>query len=74
MSPSSSNSVNMEAVLSALNDKLVSLASEVASLHHRDSPPPPPPSSSLPKPHMKLEVPRFDGSDAIGWIFKISQF
>jgi hypothetical protein len=23
---------------------------------------------------MKLEVPRFDGFDALGWIFKISQF
>lgn len=23
---------------------------------------------------MKLEVPRFDGTDALGWIFKISQF
>ncbi|BAU01303.1 hypothetical protein VIGAN_11051200, partial [Vigna angularis var. angularis] len=26
------------------------------------------------RPHMKLEVPRFDGTDPIGWIFKISQF
>ena len=24
--------------------------------------------------HLKLEVPRFDGSDPTGWIFKISQF
>lgn len=23
---------------------------------------------------MKLEVPRFDGHDPLGWIFKISQF
>jgi len=23
-------------------------------------------------PHMKLEVPRFDGIDALSWIFKIS--
>ena len=23
---------------------------------------------------MKLEVPRFDGSDLLGWIFKINQF
>ena len=23
---------------------------------------------------MKLDVPRFDGSDATGWIFKITQF
>ncbi|WVZ23586.1 hypothetical protein V8G54_002130 [Vigna mungo] len=25
-------------------------------------------------PHLKLEVPRFDGTDPMGWIFKISQF
>jgi hypothetical protein len=72
---SSADSVNMAAALSALNEKLDSLASDVATLHNRESPqPPPPPNNSLPKPHMKLEVPRFDGSDALGWIFKISQF
>lgn len=27
------------------------------------------------KPHrMKLDVPRFNGTDALGWIFKINQF
>ena len=32
-------------------------------------------SSQPPKPHrMKLDVPRFNGSDALGWIFKINQF
>ena len=30
------------------------------------------PSSHLPR--MKLEAPRFDGSDPSGWIFKINQF
>lgn len=30
------------------------------------------PSSHLPR--MKLEAPRFDGSDPLGWIFKINQF
>jgi len=29
---------------------------------------------SFRRPHMKLEVPLFDGNDALGWIFKISQF
>ena len=37
-------------------------------------PPPPPPNLNHPRPHIKLEVPRFDGHDATGWIFKISQF
>jgi hypothetical protein len=75
---SSNDSVNMAAALSALNDKLDSLASDVATLQNRGSqpsPPPPPPPNNPPKlPHMKLEVPRFDGSDALGWIFKINQF
>lgn len=35
-----------------------------------------PPPSLLPhnhhRPHLKLEVPHFDGHDAMGWIFKIS--
>ena len=31
-------------------------------------------SPSDPSHHMKLEVPRFDGSDPTGWIFKITQF
>lgn len=36
-------------------------------------------TSSQPEPHptkhlMKLDIPRFDGSDAMGWIFKITQF
>ena len=72
---STSGSENMEAILSALSEKVDSLASEVASLHHRDTPPPPPPPPpNHPKPHMKLEVPRFNGADALGWIFKITQF
>ena len=34
-----------------------------------------PASSSHTAPHrMKLDEPRFDGSDATGWIFKITQF
>ncbi|MCI41840.1 hypothetical protein A2U01_0063074, partial [Trifolium medium] len=34
-----------------------------------------PSSSDFSRNHrMKLDVPRFDGSDALGWIFKASQF
>lgn len=48
------------------------------SLQHTNSPTP---NSSLiipPPPvarhhHLKLDVPRFDGHDPLGWIFKISQ-
>ena len=31
-------------------------------------------SLSLPSHHMKLDVPRFDKIDPLGWIFKITQF
>jgi hypothetical protein len=34
--------------------------------------PPPPPSFSPAS--IKLEIPTFDGSDPLGWIFKINQF
>jgi len=34
-------------------------------------PPPPVPASTH---HMKLDVPRFDGTEPLGWIFKINQF
>lgn len=33
-----------------------------------------PPVTSLSPHRMKLEVPRFDGADPLGWIFKINQF
>ena len=32
------------------------------------------PSTTVPPPRLKLDVPRFDGSNPHGWIFKISQF
>lgn len=31
-------------------------------------------SESSNRPRLKLDVPRFDGTDTHGWIFKISQF
>ncbi|CAJ2641599.1 unnamed protein product [Trifolium pratense] len=48
---------------------------ELAQIQNRNVPQDPPP-----QPHgfvntaIKLEIPRFDGSDALGWIFKINQF
>ena len=74
---------------STLNTKIdtihASLTAKIEALFDRfasftvNSPPPPPPTplhaSSAPyRHHMKLEVPRFDGHDPLGWIFKISQF
>src|ERR1044072_4143482 len=34
----------------------------------------PPSQDNTYRPRLKLDVPRFDGTDATGWIFKISQF
>lgn len=42
--------------------------------NHEPLVPPPPPLLPLSCPHIKLEVPCFDGHNPLGWIFKISQF
>jgi hypothetical protein len=42
------------------------------SFQAQNPPPPPPPPPVTPR--LKLDVPRFDGQNANGWIFKISQF
>ena len=47
-----------------------SLDSLPTSFPHNPSPSP---SASQP-PRVKLDVPRFDGTDPLGWIFKITQF
>ena len=63
-----------------VSDKLENLINRVTAL---ESHPPSPSSASTnpshhgqtPSPHiLKLDVPRFDGSDPFGWVFKISQF
>ncbi|MCI00025.1 hypothetical protein A2U01_0021039 [Trifolium medium] len=41
-----------------------------ASCQFNESPLPPPHKT----PHLKLDLPRFQGTDPLGWIFKISQF
>nr|KYP49349.1 Retrovirus-related Pol polyprotein from transposon 17.6 [Cajanus cajan] len=40
----------------------------------QNSPPSPPKTPFHSRPPIKLDVPRFDGHDPLGWIFKISQF
>lgn len=61
----------------ALNNKLDSMLDRLATLTFAlfsPKPPPSPPPLSPTRPHMKLDVSRFDGQDPLGWIFKISQF
>lgn len=54
-----------------MNAKMDSLLEPLVALTPIPSSPTPPSSS---RPHMKLEVPCFDGSDPMGWIFKITRF
>ncbi|WVZ02838.1 hypothetical protein V8G54_023644 [Vigna mungo] len=59
-----------------LNSKLDSIIARLSQVNHTSPKSQSPPSSSSMffKPHMNLEVPQFDGHDATGWIFKITQF
>ncbi|KAL2326635.1 hypothetical protein Fmac_025693 [Flemingia macrophylla] len=68
---------NISLVISKMDDMNLRLS----ALENRPpSPRPSPPPFSSPDNHsshrhfLKLDVPRFDGSDPHGWIFKISQF
>ncbi|MCI30243.1 retrotransposon-derived protein PEG10-like, partial [Trifolium medium] len=67
----------------SFNSRMDVATNRVDSLERRSSPeignsqnhteietPPPPPT----RPVLKLDVPRFSGTDPHGWIFKISQF
>jgi hypothetical protein len=64
--------------LDDLSDKVDAIITQLATLTAQPNSPTPPPHQPPPLhttlPRMKLDVPKFDGSDAMGWIFKISQF
>ncbi|PNX92970.1 Ty3/gypsy retrotransposon protein, partial [Trifolium pratense] len=71
--------------LDDLSGKVDAIIDTLATLTTRPPPPPTPTPTPTPTPppqplnhhhlpRMKLDVPKFDGSDAMGWIFKISQF
>ena len=69
----------LEEAIITLAAKHSELASRVDAMCERFSSVPPhqhPSSSSRmhQRPPVKLDVPRFDGHDPLGWIFKISQF
>jgi hypothetical protein len=58
---------------------LTAINTEIGHLQTRlppnaNPPPPPPPAHGFSNTTIKLEIPRFDGSEALGWIFKINQF
>jgi hypothetical protein len=57
---------------------LTAINTEIGHLQNRipnaTPPPPTPPPHGFSNTTIKLEIPRFDGSEALGWIFKINQF
>ncbi|XP_058767991.1 uncharacterized protein LOC131641709 [Vicia villosa] len=59
--------------LDDLSEKVDLILAQLATLHTQPPTPPPLPPPP-PRPHIKLEVPYFNGTDAMGWIFKINQF
>ena len=69
---------NQQTFQSKIADNITSLTSEVNNLKFHLSPPgfPTPILSmaSFPATSIKLDIPRFNGSDPLGWRFKITQF
>ena len=63
----------MDSLNAKINLILDRLATITVTPPSPSSSPHPPPSPAH-RPHMKLDVPRFNGHDPLGWIFKISQF
>lgn len=57
--------------IESLFDRLAAVAVPHSSPVSATQPPPSPISRHH---HLKLDVPRFDGHDPLGWIFKVSQF
>jgi hypothetical protein len=62
----------MSAVLVRLDAISQRLEEQTLSINHSSGSSPAPENPH--RPRLKLDVPRFSGSDANGWIFKISQF
>ena len=87
--PPSHSFSKLEDVLTRLSLQQLSLGDKIDELIHRMSPflapasSTPPPILVVPHPHstspanihkLKLDIPRFDGTNLLGWIFKINQF
>ncbi|XP_028237026.1 uncharacterized protein LOC114416364 [Glycine soja] len=62
--------------VNAMTLKIDELIQRVSPVFSTTPPTPPPLPAPAPTPihRLKLDVPRFDGSDPLGWIYKITQF
>lgn len=63
---------SMNTLTQKIDDLLTRVTPMFSSPSSSYTPPPPPVPTQSHK--MKLEVPRFDGTEPLGWIFKINQF
>ncbi|GAU51718.1 hypothetical protein TSUD_415230, partial [Trifolium subterraneum] len=79
----SSSTPSVDDLASAINTLILSqqsfqtsVANDIHDLRSRLGPPgfTPPPREITPTTTIKLDIPRFDGTDPLGWIFKITQF
>lgn len=75
-----SNQLTLTAIQNTMKTKIDELLQKIAQLETSQHSPTSSTANqcsipSSPNPHrMKLEVPRFDGTNPLGWIFKITQF
>ena len=87
--PSFASFPTLEEILTRLSLQQLSLGDKIDALIHTltlvvtSASPMPSPIPVVPHPHssstatihkLKLDVPRFDGTNPLGWIFKINQF
>jgi len=69
----------LEEAIAALSERHSDLANKLEAWcerlsHLTSASPAPSQPSPHPRPPVKLDVPRFDGHNPLGWIFKVSQF
>ncbi|MCI19041.1 retrovirus-related pol polyprotein from transposon opus, partial [Trifolium medium] len=60
--------------LTNINTEIAQLQTRTISAVENPPPAPAPAPPGFAHTTIKLEIPRFDGSEALGWIFKINQF
>ncbi|KAK2387384.1 hypothetical protein QL285_061173 [Trifolium repens] len=60
--------------LTGINAEINQIRTRLGPPGFHPPPPDPPPPHGFGHTSIKLEIPRFDGTEAVGWIFKINQF